>query len=237
MGRNRPIKSRVIKRTPDVRGQIHAAISKRENQMGDEVQFLQDQLNAGDESVEKLKEQIVATKRSNNTTRVGALAAVAAGTLATNLTILQGSETTTDSILKYTIVIGACIAGALMNNHFNNTDIAMTEMLKRANAWSRQEFTPEEIQTFKELYDEVKKDFEANPKLKNDVKSNFVFQASQGVIFALAIATIASAADKFDYDFIESISQKIKNEDNILEIDPNDPILNSGENLKFPKLD
>jgi hypothetical protein len=137
MDRNRPIKDKAPKRAPNVREQIHAAVRQRNEQMGDEVKFYQEQLNKGDDRIEKLKGQIVTTKRTNNTTRVGAIAAVAAGTLATNLTIFQGSETTTDNTIKYLLVIGACIAGALMNNHFNKTDITMTEMLKRANDWAR----------------------------------------------------------------------------------------------------
>jgi len=237
MNRRKPIKGNVVKRAPDVRAQIHAVVKARETEFGEQVQFLQDQLNAGDERIEKLKAQIVTTKRANNTTRVGSIAAVAAGTLATNLTILQGSETATDSVLKYAIIIGACMAGALMNNHFNKTDITMTEMLKRANAWSRQEFTPEEIQTFKELYDEVKEDFEKNPELKKNVKSNFVYQASQGVIFALAVTAVASAFDKYDNLIMDLITQKDNNEDNVIEIDPNDPILNYGTELKFPSFD
>jgi glycerophosphoryl diester phosphodiesterase len=234
MKRNRPIKNKIIKRTPDVRGQIHAAISKRENQMGDEVKFLQGQLNAGDESVEKLKEQIVATKRANNTTRVGALAATAAGTLGANLIFLQGG-TPTDTAIKYGIALGACIGSILMNWHFNKTDITMTEMLKRANAWSRQEFTPEEVQTFKELYEEVKNDFDQNSELKKDVKSNFVYQTSQGVILALAIACLASAADKVGYGFMDYISQQFE-DDNILELDATDPMLKIGIELNFSKL-
>jgi len=202
--------------------------------MGEDVKFLQDQLNKGDDKIEKLKGQIVTTKRTNNTTRVGALAAVAAGTLATNLTILQGSDTTTDSALKYAIVIGACFAGFLMNRHFNDTDITMSEMLKRANNWSRQEFTPEEIQTFKELYDEVKCEFEANSRLKKDVKSNFIYQSSQGVILALAIASLTSGADKLGYSLADYIMNSFDNNDKTLKIDPNDPALNSGVQLHFP---
>ena len=235
MGNNRPIKNHQIKRAPDVSAQIRAAVKDRETQFGEKVQFLQQQLNAGDERIETLKTQIVSTKRANNTTRVGALAAVAAGTLATNLTILQGSNASTDIVLKYGIVIGACVASLLMNNHFNKTDITMTEMLKRANSWARQEFTPEEVQTFKELYDEIKNDFEENPKLKKDVKSNFIFQTSQGVILSLGIACFASAADKLGYGFMDYINNRQEDEENILNIDVNDPMLNSGVELKFPK--
>ncbi len=255
MGKNELTNKRKIKRNPttafdiasDVKARKKAEILKREREEdralqreqieAAEVKYYQDQLNAGDERVEDLKGQIVTTKRANNTTRVGALAAVAAGTLATNLTILQGSETTTDSILKYGIVIGACIAGLLMNNHFNKTDITMTEMLKRANAWSRQDFTPEEVQTFKELYDEVKSDFEENPKLKKDVKSNFIFQTSQGVIFALAVACVASGADKIGYNIDRLLSANDEENKNYLTIDLNDPMLNSGKNLRFPDFD
>jgi hypothetical protein len=237
MNSKRPIKSTVVKRIPDVRKQLLAAQDKREKQKRDKAQFIQDQFNKGDEKVEKLKGQIVTSKRTNNTTRIGALAAVAAGTLATNLIILQGSETTTDNILRYAIVIGGCVAGVLMNGHFNKTDITMTEMLKRANAWSRQEFTPEEIQTFKDLYDQVNKDFEGNPELRKNVKSSFIFQTSQGVIFVLALAAIASAADKFDFNIINSIFGNTDDDGNTLIIDPNDPMLNSGEGLSFPKFD
>ncbi len=233
MRKNKPIRNKDIKRAPDVRGQIQAAVKLRETQMGEEVQFLQDQLNAGDAAAEKLKGQIVATKRANNGTRVGALAATAAGTLGANLIFLQGG-TPTDTALKYAIALGACIASALMNNHFNKTDITMTEMLKRANSWSRQEFTSEEVQTFKELYDEVKNDFDQNPDLRGDVKSNFVFKTSQGVILALAIACFASAADKMGYGFMDYISNRFENDRNTLEIDINDPMLKSGATLKLP---
>lgn len=166
MKTKRPIKGKILKRAPDVRGQIHAARDKRETQMGEEVKFAQTQLNEGDARIESLKDQIVSTKRTNNTMRVGALAAVAAGTLATNLTILQGSDSSTDNALKYALVLSVCFASVLMNRHFNDTDIKMTEMLKRINDWARQEFTPEEVKTFKELYDEVKDDFEKEPSKK-----------------------------------------------------------------------
>jgi Neuraminidase (sialidase) len=82
----------------------------------------------------------------------------------------------------------------------------------------------EEVQTFKELYDEVKNDFDQNPDLRGDVKSNFVFKTSQGVILALTIACFASAADKMGYGFMDYISNRFENDQNTLEIDINDPI-------------
>ena len=235
MNKNRPIKDRKVKRSPNVREQIHAAAKDRKEQMNQEVKFYQEQLNKGDERVEKLKGQIVTTKRTNNTTRVGAIAAVAAGTLASNLVFLQGGDSPTDTALKYGIALSACFGAYLMNKHFNNTDITMTEMLKRANEWSRQEFTPEEVQTFKELYDEVKKDLENHPELKKEVKSNFIYQASQGVILSLAIACLASAADKLDYGFMDYIVNRRNDESNsnTLETDASDPASSLDRRLKF----
>lgn len=237
MKKNRPIRDKVAKHAPDVRGQIHATAKERRTQMGEEVKFAQTQLNEGDARIENLKEQIVSTKRTNNTTRVGAIAAVAAGTLTSNLVFLQGGDSPTDVTLKYVIALSACFAAGLMNKHFNETDITMTEMLKRTNSWARQEFRPEEIQTFKELYDEVKDDFAKNPSLKDDVKSNFVYRTSQGVIVALAIACAASGFDKLGYGVVDVVFNRNEKDSLELPLDPNDPMLNSGQNLSYPKFD
>lgn len=233
MKQNRPIRKITVKRSPDVRKQINEAAKVRQNQFGEEVKFLQEQLNAGDDRIETLKDRIISEKRSNNGLHTGLFA----GVIATNLIFLSGGGSPIDSVIKYGIALSVCTAGLLMNRHFNKTDITLTEMLKRTNAWSRQEFTPEEVQTFKELYDEVKMDLEENPKLRGQVKSSFVHIVSQGAIFSLSIACFASAMDKLGYSALDKI-QRHDNSPNIeLSLDPNDPFLKTSTELRFTKFD
>jgi hypothetical protein len=243
--KNRAVKHCSVKRVPNVREQIHAAVHQRKNrehaaekEAEDTVEYYVDLLNKGDDKVEKLKGQIISTKRANNTTRVASIAATAAGTLAANMVFLQGTSAT-GTTLRYTIALGACFGAILMNWHFEQKDRNLTEMLRYANEWSKQQFTPEEITTFKELYDQVENGLQSNQSSDKSAKSNLVYWTSQAVIFSLALASMASAFDKLGYGIVDMAFKLNKDENNAdtneLILDPNDPLLKPGQNLSFPK--
>lgn len=196
MHKNKPIKPRIIKRDP------YKTVRDRRDD-------LRNQFQKADDKIEKLKGHIVTTKRVNNTTRVGAIAATAAGTLAANMIFLQGTSPT-DSTLRYAIALGACFGAGLMNKHFNQTDITLTEMLKRVNAWKKQKFAPEDVKSFREMYEQVAADFKKEPSLKKHVKNHRIYTISQGVIITLAMAALASAADKAGYSLGDYLAEQYK---------------------------
>jgi hypothetical protein len=178
--------------------------------------------------IEELKKQIVTEKSHNNTNRIGFLGAMVAGTVGANFLILQGSSNKTDIFLKYGLAIGACVGAYFVNKHFAKRGTTYKQMLKKANEWSKGEFSPEEVKTFKELHDLVTAELKY-PEKMYQARNDFNNWASTTAIGIITAASIISGADKalkaldnekeIDFDLPEPIEA--------LELTPSAP-------LRFP---
>ncbi len=119
---------------------------------------LRDQFQKADNKIEALKDKVDGMRNRNSTVRVGSIAAIGAGALATTMVALQsGGEF--DNMLRYGVSLAACFGAFILNKHFHERDVKLSEVLRRTNKWAKGEFLPEEVQTFKELYDEVTSDY------------------------------------------------------------------------------
>lgn len=136
-----------------------------------QMKDLRDQFQKAEDMVEKLKDKVDGKRGRNNTVRVGSIAAMGAGALATTMTALQG-ENGLDEGLRYLIAMGASIGAAIMNSYFQENDVKLHEVLNRINDLKTGELLPEDVNNFKQIYKQVKKEFAADKTFNGIIRQN-----------------------------------------------------------------
>jgi len=123
----------------------------------------------------------------------------------------------------------------MMNKYFHESDVKLNEVLRRANEWQKGQFLPEEVQTFKELHDAVKADYTLDKTFNGKANGNRGYNLSQGVILALGIACLASASEKISTQILNDV--KSRQEEVEIPFEFSDPMIKSGQKLRFPMFD
>lgn len=163
--RNKPIRTRQVKQNTNTAPRIREQVEKRnaiktamEKDDKAEARYqaeradanmrdLRDQFQKADDKIEALKDKVDGMRNRNSTVRVGSIAAIGAGALATTMVALQsGGEF--DTTLRYALAIFACGGALILNKHFHERDVKLSEVLRRTNKWSKGELLPEEVQRF-----------------------------------------------------------------------------------------
>lgn len=209
-------------------------LRQKDERAASDMRDLRDQFQKANDKIESLKDKVADKRASNNGLRGTSLAAIAGGTLAANIVFLQG-ETQGDAILKYCIALSSCFGAFMLNKYFHENDVKLNEVLRRTNEWQKGKFLPEEVQTFKELYDEVKTDYALDKTFNDQVSANKGYNLSQGVILALGIACLISASEKISIQMLNDV--KSKQEEVEIPFEFNDPMIKTEQKLRFPDFD
>ncbi len=178
-------------------------IAAKERQKADD-RDVRDQGQKADKKIEDLKNTVDEKRGRNNTVRTASIAAFGAGALSAKMVFLQAG-TQIDTSLQYIMAFGACMGAALFNSYFQKNDIKLHEVLRRLNEIDTSELTPEDVQSFNQIYSQVKKDYKLDETFDGAARKNGrAYNISQGIILALGIACAIAAGENIILSAIEN---------------------------------